>query len=117
MSGTIRAGDVVVCRVNGTKDLYVIGSVAAGTVGELSLSGVTTIVGLNQAIERGYRDRTPDERVWLLDGAALAYVNTSAPRGQLYHVKPTTSLPAPTPSGLNGVAGVHNRTASADAAP
>ena len=86
MNGAICAGDVVVCRVNGTKDLYVIGTVAAGTVGELSLSGVTTILGLVRAIERGYRDRTPDERVWLLDEAGSGYVNTSAPRSQLYHV-------------------------------
>ena len=85
MDGSIRAGDVVVCRVNGTSDLYVIGTVAAGTVGELSLSDVTTIVGLAQAIDRGYRNRTPDERVWLFDGAASGYVNTNAPRGQLYH--------------------------------
>ena len=34
MNGTVRAGDVIVCRVNGTKDLYVIGNAAAGTVGE-----------------------------------------------------------------------------------
>jgi len=94
MDGPIRDGDVVVCRVNGTKDLYVIGTVAAGTVGELSLSGVTTRVGLVQAIERGYRDRTPEERVWLLDGAAPGYVNTSAPRGQLYRVQPRARNPA-----------------------
>ena len=86
MDGSIRPGDVVVCRVNGTKDLYVVGTVATGTVGDLSLSGTTTMVGLARAIERGYRDRTPAERVWLLDGAASGYVNTSAPRGQLYHV-------------------------------
>jgi hypothetical protein len=86
MDGSIRAGDVVVCRVNGTLDLYVIGTVAMGTVGELSLAGVTTIVGRVQAIERGYRGRTPEERVWLFDGAASGYVRTSAPRGQLYHV-------------------------------
>jgi hypothetical protein len=86
MDGSVRAGDVVVCRVNGTSDLYVIGTVVTGTVGELSLSGVTTIVGLVQAIERGYRDRTPEERVWLFDGAASGHVKTSAPRGQLYHV-------------------------------
>ena len=86
MDGSLGVGDVVVCRVNGTSDLYVIGTVATGTVGELSLSGVTTIVGLVQAIERGYRDRTPEERVWLFDGAASGYVKTSAPRGQLYHV-------------------------------
>ena len=86
MDLSIRAGDLVVCRVNGTKDLYVIGTVATGTVGELSLSGVATIVGLAPAIQRASRNRTPEERVWLLDGAASGYVNTSAPRGQLYHV-------------------------------
>jgi hypothetical protein len=86
MGRSIRVGDVVVCRVNGTWDLYVIGTVAAGTVGELSLSGVTTIVGLAQAIEGGYRNRTPEERVWLFDGAASGHVNTIAPRGQLYHL-------------------------------
>jgi len=85
MDLSILAGDLVVCRVNGTKDLYVIGTVATGTVGELSLSGVTTIVGLAPAIQRAYRNRTPEERVWLLDGGS-GYVNTSAPRGQLYHV-------------------------------
>ena len=85
MDGSIRVGDVVVCRVNGTSDLYVLGTVAAGNVGDLSLSGVTTILGRAQAIERGYRDRTPDERVWLFDGAASGYVKTSAPRAQLYH--------------------------------
>jgi hypothetical protein len=86
MDAFIHAGDVVVCLVNGTKDLYVIGTVAKGTVGELSLSGVTTIVGVARAIERGYRGRTPDEHVWLLDGAPSSYGSTSAPRGQLYHV-------------------------------
>ena len=86
MDGPIRPGDVVVCRVNGTSELYVIGTAAAGTVGELSLSGVTTIVGLAAAIEHGYRNRTPDERVWLFDGSAPGYVKTIAPRGQLYHV-------------------------------
>jgi hypothetical protein len=86
MDRSILAGDVVVCRVNGTSDLYVIGRVATGSVGGLSLSDVTTRVGLLQAIEHGYRDRTPEERVWLFDGAAPGYVKTSAPRGQLYPV-------------------------------
>jgi hypothetical protein len=86
MDGSIRAGDVIVCRVNGTSDHYVIGTVARGTVGELSLSGVTTTVGMSQAIERAYHDRTPAERVWLFDGAASGYVKTSAPRSQLYNV-------------------------------
>ena len=64
---------------------YVIGRVAAGKVGELSLVGVTTMVGMARAIEQGYRHLTPDERVWLFDGAAPGYVTTSAPRSQLFH--------------------------------
>jgi hypothetical protein len=84
MDRSISVGDVIVCRVNGTSDLYVIGTVAAGTVGELSLAGVTTMVGLAPAIKHGYRDRTPHERVWLFDGAAPGYVKTRAPRSQLY---------------------------------
>ena len=84
MDQAIRPGDVAVCRVNGTSDLYVIGTVSSGTVGELSLSDVTTTVGLIHAIERGYRHRTPEERVWLFDGAAQGFVTTRAPRGQLY---------------------------------
>ena len=86
MDGSIRVGDVVVSRVNGTSDLYVIGTVAKGIVGEFSLSDVTTMVGRVPALARGYRGRTPVERVWLFDGAASGYVKTSAPRGQLYHV-------------------------------
>ena len=80
MDAIIRAGDTVVCRVNGTKDLYVIGTVATGTAGQLSLSQVTTIVGLPQAIERGHSDCGPDERVWLFDGSAAGYVSASAQR-------------------------------------
>ena len=86
MGEAVRPGDVVVCRVNGTSDLYVIGTVASGTVGHLSLSAVTTIVGLARAIELGYRDRVPEERVWLFDGSASGHVETRAPRAQLYHV-------------------------------
>jgi hypothetical protein len=70
MDGSISAGAVIVCRVNGTSNLYVIGTVTAGTVGDLSLSAVTTMVGLASAIARGYRNRTPEERVWLFDGTA-----------------------------------------------
>lgn len=84
MDGSVGIGDAIVCRVNGTSDFYVIGIVTAGRVGELSLSDVTTIVGLTPAIERGYRSRTPDQRVWLFDGAAPGYVKTTAPRAQLY---------------------------------
>ena len=84
MDRSISVGDVVVCRVNGTLELYVIGTVAAGTVGELSLCAVTTMVGLARAIARGYRDRTPNERVWLFDETASGYIETTAPRSHLY---------------------------------
>ena len=84
MRGSISIGDVIVCRVNGTSDLYVIGTVAAGKVGGLSLSAVTTMVGQARAIEYGYRERTADDRVWLFDGAAPGYVETTAPRSLLY---------------------------------
>ena len=84
MDGSIIVGDAVVCRVNGTSNLYVIGTVAAGKVGELALASVTTTVGLVRALECGYSGRTPSERVWLFDGAAPGYVKTHAPRSQLY---------------------------------
>jgi hypothetical protein len=84
MDGSVSVGDVIVCRVNGTSDLYVIGTVAGGKVGEFSLAAVTTAVGLARALAQGYRDRTPDERVWLFDGAASGYVKTVAPRSLLY---------------------------------
>jgi hypothetical protein len=35
MDGEIRTGDVIVCRVNGTLDLYVVGIVLSGKVGEI----------------------------------------------------------------------------------
>lgn len=84
MDGSIGVGDAIVCRVNGTSDLYVIGTVAGGSVGEFLLAAVTTMVGMARAVEHGYRDRTPDQRVWLFDGTAAGYVKTTAPRRQLY---------------------------------
>jgi hypothetical protein len=78
MDGTIRGGDVIVCHVNGTADLYVIGTVVSGYVGELSLRGVSTTVGQRAALDRAYDDRSHDQRVWLFDGAASAYVKTCA---------------------------------------
>ena len=94
MDGSINVGDVIVCRVNGTSDLYVVGTVDAGNLGELTLSAVTTMVGLARAIAEGYRDSTPRERVWLFDGAASGYVKTTAPRSLLYSEfgKPRGSL-------------------------
>jgi hypothetical protein len=80
LDGTIRGGDVIVCRVNGTSDVYVVGTVVSGKVGELSLCGVSTTVGQNTALGRAYHDRLLEQRVWLFDGAASAYVKTSVPR-------------------------------------
>jgi len=84
MNGSISVGDVVVCLVNDSLDLYAIGTVVAGAVGEFPLSNVTTVVGLARALEEGYRNRTPDERVWLSDGTASGYVKTTAPRSLFY---------------------------------
>jgi hypothetical protein len=42
------------------------------------------MVELARAIAQGYQDRTPDERVWLFDGTALGYIETTAPRSLLY---------------------------------
>lgn len=79
MDGTVLSGDVIVCRVNGTCDFYVIGTVASGKVGELSLRRVSMVLGQDSALRRGYDERTHDQRVWLFDGAAAGYVKTSAP--------------------------------------
>jgi hypothetical protein len=81
MDGVVRPGDVVVCRINGTADCYVVGTVVAGQVGELSLDSISTTTGRDRAIEWGYRgqaERRPASRVWLFDGAAHAYVKTAA---------------------------------------
>ena len=79
MDGPVRSDDVIVCRVNGTNDFYVIGTVVSGKVGELLLRRVSTMVGQDAALRRGYDDRIDDQCVWLFDGAAAAYVKTSAP--------------------------------------
>ena len=79
MDNTIRAGDLVVCRVNGTCDVYVIGTVVSGKVGALSLRGFSTMVGQRTALGHAYEQRIPDGRVWLFDGAAAAYVEAALP--------------------------------------
>lgn len=79
LDGSIRGGDVIVCRVNGTSDVYVVGTVVSGKVGELSLCGLSTTVGRDAALGRAYHDRLLEQQVWLFDGAAAAYVRTSAP--------------------------------------
>jgi hypothetical protein len=79
MDGKVRGGDVIVCRVNGTSDCYVVGTVVSGQVGELSLRDVSTTTGQGAALGRAYQDRLHDHKVWLFDGAAPAYVKTSGP--------------------------------------
>ncbi len=109
MDKSISVGDVVVCRVNGTSDLYVIGIVAAGTIGGLSLSVLTTKVGLARAIAQGYQDRTPDERVWLFDGTPSGYIETTAPRSLLYTNAETHRLGAPKSTYIGNPAGQDRR--------
>jgi hypothetical protein len=77
MDGSVVAGDVIVCRVNGTADVYVIGTVVSGTVGELSLCRMSTMVGRELALRRGYDDQVREQQVWLFDGAAAGFVKTS----------------------------------------
>lgn len=79
MDSTIRAGDGIVCRVNGTFDHYVIGTVVAGKAGALSLRAVSTMVGQNVAVSQAYQQRTHNSRVWLFGGAAAAYLEAAAP--------------------------------------
>jgi hypothetical protein len=79
MDRTIRAGDLTVCRVNGTYEFYVIGTVVAGRVGALSLRAMSTVVGRESALRQAYAERSADHQVWLFDGAAAAYVETIAP--------------------------------------
>jgi hypothetical protein len=79
MDRTVRAGDLVVCRVNGTSDAYVVAAVISGKVGALSLRGFSTIVGRRPAVWHAYEQRVNDGRVWLFDGAAAAYVEAPLP--------------------------------------
>ena len=67
------------CRVNGTFDVYVIGTVVSGKVGALSLRDSSTMVGRQRSLVHAYEQRTLDGRVWLFDGAAAAYVETAPP--------------------------------------
>ena len=77
MDGSVVAGDVIICRVNGTADVYVIGTVISGTVGELCLHRLSTMVGRELALRRGYDEQVRERRVWLFDGAAAGFVKTS----------------------------------------
>ena len=82
MDRTIRAGDGVVCRVNGTFEHYVIGTVVAGKAGALSLRAVSTMVGQDSAVWQAYQQRMHDSRVWLFSGGAAAYLEPAAPAGR-----------------------------------
>ena len=75
----IRTDDLIVCRVNGTSDFYVIATVISGSVGALTLRGLSTMHGRDSALRHAYQERMLDHRVWLFDGAAAAYVETSVP--------------------------------------
>jgi hypothetical protein len=79
MDGPIRPGDVVVSRVNGTSEFYVVGTVVSGKAGELMLRDTLTTNGREPAIGRAYTERQEDHRVWLFDGSAKAYVKTLDP--------------------------------------
>jgi hypothetical protein len=79
---TIRSGDGIVCRVNGTFEHYVIGTVVSGKAGTLSLHAVSTMVGQHSAVRHAYQLRMHDSRVWLFDGAAAAYLEAAAPAGR-----------------------------------
>lgn len=78
MDGAIQAGDVVVSRVNGTFDLYIVATVVSAA-DDLILRGIRTAKGRDDAIKRGYDQRTDERRVWLFDGSAAAYVKTQMP--------------------------------------
>ena len=79
MDRTIRAGDGIVCRVNGTFEHYIIGTVVSGKAGALLLRAVSTMVGQHSAVRHAYQQRTRDSRVWLFGGAAAAYLEAAAP--------------------------------------
>lgn len=79
MSGPIHASDVVVCRVNGTIDLYVVASVDSVEDG-LRLSGIEVSEGQSRSIQRGCDRQRNDQQVWLFDGSATGYVEATRVR-------------------------------------
>jgi hypothetical protein len=84
MDGEIHAGDVVVSRVNGTADLYVIATVLSAA-GDLDLHGVRAMRGQEAAISCAHGQRSSDRDVWLFGGSAAAYVK-APPSGVRPHV-------------------------------
>lgn len=79
MDGAIRAGDVVVSHVNGTRDFYIVATVESA-VEDLALNNVSTTRGQDAAIRRGYERRRADQAVWLFAGSAAAYVKARVPK-------------------------------------
>jgi len=76
MSGrTIRPGDVVVSRVNGTRDVYVIGTVEFRNARQLVLRDPLATSGRASAIGRAHIVRQDDRRVWLSTARRAAYVS------------------------------------------
>ena len=73
MDGRIQDGDVVVSHVNGTFDFYIIATVLSAA-GDLTLTAVSTMKGLDAAIVRGYEQQNDGQAVWLFPGSAGAYV-------------------------------------------
>ena len=83
MDRTIRACDGIVCRVNGTFEHYIIGTVVSGKAGALLLRAVSTMVGQHSAVRHAYQQRIHDSRVWLFGGAAAGYLEAAAPAGSM----------------------------------
>ena len=78
MDGLIHSGDIVVSRINGTFDLYIVATVVSA-VDDLILRGIQPAKGRDHALKRGYDQRSDDGRVWLFDGSAAAYIKTDMP--------------------------------------
>ena len=78
MDGEIHAGDVVVSRVNGTADLYVIATVSSAAA-DLALQGVMAIKGQEAAVIRAHEQLASTHSVWLFGGSAAAYVKARPP--------------------------------------
>ena len=79
LDGAIQTGDVVVSRVNGTRDFYIIATVASAAE-DLALDSVLTAKGQDTAISRAFRQGTEDRQVWLFAGSAAACVKVRRPK-------------------------------------
>lgn len=78
MSKRIQPRDMVVSRVNGTRDHYVVGRVETSSTTDdgLTLIDIQPMSGREAAIERAYARLDTERKVWLFDGldaSDLAY--------------------------------------------